>query len=97
MSIVFSFIRPFRYGLDGGFGDFDTGAGGNLDDGLGGVGGDDGGMDAACRHDGVSAFEAVAVGGLFLGLLALGTDEENVEDGNHGDNHDDGLPSGADG
>ena len=57
------------------------------------VGADEGDMHAAGGHHAVSVLEAFAVGGFFLGFVALGFDKEQIEYGYHSHNHDGGLPA----
>ena len=82
----------FGDGLEGADLHLHTGAGGGFDGGHTAFAADEGDVDAAGGHDLVAFLEAVAVGLLFLGFLGLGPDEEEVEDNNHGDDHDDGFP-----
>ncbi len=91
----FSFF-PFRDGLEGGELDLHADAGGCFDDGVGAVAAHEGDVDAAGGHQPVAGFQTVAVGGFFLGFVALGFDEEEIEYGNHCHNHDGGLPAVGD-
>ena len=73
-----------------------TGAGGGFDGGHTAFAADEGDVDAAGGHDAVAFLEAVSVLLFLLGFLALGPDKEEVEDKNHGDDHDDCFPGVGD-
>lgn len=93
MEVLFLFGLAFRDGLEVGFGHFDAGTLGNLYGGLGSISTDEGDMHTVGQHHAVARFEAVAILGLFLGLLALWADDEEIEDHDHCGDHDGSFPT----
>ena len=82
----------FGDGLEGADLHFHAGAGSGFDGGHRAFAADEGDVDATGGHQLVAFLETVAVGLLFFGFLSLGPDKEEVEDSNHGDDHDNGFP-----
>jgi len=80
-------------GLEGADLHLHAGSGSGFNGGHATLAADKGDVDATGGHHLVAFLEAVTVGLLFLGFLALRTDKEKVEHSNHQDNHDAGFPT----